>query len=217
MDAYKAALAAHDPGSGDPKPEPPQVRPWYGDPTWCGRCASRILQALAELDELAGTLRRNEDGYPSSSAGERVSGTPGGAVPAADEIDELYSVLARREREYRDLRGLSSAPRRGWLADELTQCIDWLLHHLDGILASPLAENFGGDVLELHGQFRAATKTGVRRIPKPLRCPSCRLLLLSWLEGEKYVQCGNPDCGLLMTLAEYEAAVDKAAGDAPAA
>jgi LSD1 subclass zinc finger protein len=46
-------------------------------------------------------------------------------------------------------------------------------------------------------------------LKKPLRCPQCRLLMLSYTDGEKYVRCYNPDCRpqFMMGLDDYYATV----------
>ena len=67
--------------------------------------------------------------------------------------------------------------------------------------------DFGTEVMQWHREFTNKTKAGARTLRKPLRCPrpQCRLLTLTWTEGDTYVCCGNPDCGARIPLAEYEA------------
>ena len=64
-----------------------------------------------------------------------------------------------------------------------TQCIAWLGHHLDDILASGIGEGFGVDVLELHAKWKRKAKADRRHLTKPLRCPGCSMLMLIWQEG----------------------------------
>lgn len=203
---YRRALAVWattDPVLRGDRPAEPAVRPVPGQPVWCGRCASRIRQALAELDDLAALLAASADGYPAGP-GEHVGGSPDPASPspAADVVEELWSTLHRWETAY---RGTDPQARRGWLADALTTTVAWLGHHLDGLLAHPdIAPDFGREVLDWHrrlvDQVRAGTDVHRKRVP----CPRCGWLTLTWREGDDHVACQNRDCGRLLTLDEYD-------------
>ena len=183
-----------------------------GDPWWCSYCASLILVQLAELDDLAPLRVHTSDGLPASTAadpGRATLGDPGSPYEAGDDTEDTYRMLAAWETAYRELHGWPSPPRRGILATRRTTCIAWLGEHLPGILASPLAEDFGAEVMTWHRALKAPTKAGQRTLRKPLRCPDCRLLTLVWEEGGRYVQCGA--CGRILTYDEYEADVERLA------
>jgi hypothetical protein len=207
--AFKEALAGYDPlDANQSRPIPPSIQAWPGDP-WCGRCRSRIRETLAELDDLAALFMATADGHRASPGGERVSGSAAPLSPsqAGDDLEELTSMLTGWESAYRDLREWRSLTRRGHLASAITTCIAWLSLHLDEITTSPLAVDFGTEILQWHREFTNKTKAGARTLRKPLRCPrvNCRLLTLTWTEGDTYVCCSNPDCGARIPLAEYEA------------
>jgi hypothetical protein len=209
--AYRQALADYDPLDADQsRPDPPSIQPWPGDP-WCGTCKSRIREALAELDTLAALLSATADGHRAGPGAERVSGSAAHLSPsqAGDDLDELVSMLTGWEDSYRkEMDWEESRPRRGRLAAPETECINWLMKHLDDILRHPgIAEPFGDEILQWHREFTSKTKAGTRTLRKPLRCPRphCRLLTLTWTEGDTYVTCNNPDCGARIPLAEYEA------------
>jgi len=214
-DAYKQALADYDPlDSSQSRPDPPDIAPWLGDPVWCGPCASQVRLRLVQLGDLIGLRKASADGHRQSDAAERVSGSGDGdrsPSPAADDEDELASMLTGWECAYRDLRGWPSPPPRGDLASAETTCIAWLMHHLDGILRAPLAADFGLEILQWHREFASSTKAGVRTLRKPMRCPSCKLLMLTWTEGEQQVTCSNPACLRILSLAEYDAEVERMA------
>ena len=116
-------------------------------------------------------------------------------------------MLTGWEDAYREHRNWPSLARRGYLAAPETECISWLMRHLDEILRAPFAVDFGMEVMLWHREFTNKTKAGKRTLRKPLRCPrpSCRLLTLTWTEGDTHVICGNPDCRAVIPLAEYEA------------
>ena len=208
-EAFIKALAEYDPLDADQsRPLPPSIQAWPGDP-WCGRCKSRIRETLAELDDLAALLMATADGHRAAPGTERVSGSAEQMSPsqAADDLEELGSMLHGWESAYRDLRDWPSLTRRGHLASAVTTCIAWLSVRLDEILVTPFAADFGQEVMLWHREFTNKTKAGQRTLRKPLRCPrpQCRLLTLTWTEGDTYVICNNPDCQARIPLAEYEA------------
>lgn len=208
MAAYDQALAGYDPLDPDQeRPVPPSLLPWPGEPLWCPACKARIRLRLAQLDTLAALLAFEGDGYGESAASERVSRTDEAASPspAADDLDELTRMLRDWEDSYRSIRDWGTAPPRGELASVQTEVIAWLGQHLDGILSSEdIAEPFGTEILQWHRGMKHRAKAGVETLRKPLRCPSCRLLTLTWTEGEDRVDCGNPDCRRVLSFAEYE-------------
>ncbi len=204
---FKQALADYDPlDANQSRPIPPPIQPWPGDP-WCGRCKSRIRETLAELDDLAALLMATADGHRAAPGAERVSGSaePPSPSRAADDLEELTSVLAGWETAYRELIDAPALARRGHLASAVTTCIAWLNARLGDILTAPFAVDFGQEVMQWHRELTNKTKAGARTLRKPLRCPRCHLVLLTWTEGDTHVICGNPDCGKHIPLAEYEA------------
>jgi hypothetical protein len=215
-DAHEAAVASYDAlDSSQSRPEPPSLGCWRGEPAWCPPCTSKITTRLAELDDLAALLGATADGHRSSAEAERVSGSsePASQSQAADDLDEMFTMLSSWETIYRELQGWLSAPPRGELASKETGCIDWLRRHLGGILSSDIAADFGLEILQWHQESAGSAKAGVRTLRKPMRCPSrtCRNLTLFWTEGEKNVYCKNPDCGRILSLAEYEIEAERQA------
>jgi hypothetical protein len=208
QEKFKQDLAAYDPlDANQSRPVPASVQAWPCDP-WCGTCKSRIREALAELDDLAALLMATADGHRAAPGTERVSGSADAMSPsqAGDDLEELTAMLAGWEAAYRDLRGWPSLTRRGHLASAVTTCIAWISARLDEVLVTPFAAEFGQEVMQWHREFTNKTKAGQRTLRKPLRCPrpQCRLLTLTWTEGDTYVICNNPDCGARIPLAEYE-------------
>jgi hypothetical protein len=217
--AYHQARADYDPlDPATSPPEPPQIRPMPGHP-WCLECQAVIRHHFWQLDRLA-PLRDSPlmaDGYPTDASAERVSSSTEEVSPsqAGDDVLDLDRVLADWEWTYRRHMGWPAAEYYGELADQRTECIVWLGARLDGILASPMARDFGEEVLRYHADLKGKTKAGVRTLKKPLRCPKsmggCGLLMLTWTEGGKNVECSTPGCGLLLPLEVYYATVEAVA------
>lgn len=220
-EAYKEALALYDPlDPGQERPAPPEIYPEPGMPYWCGRCTSTIRQYLDDLDYAACIMTASADGLRGGSGEQQVGGSREAPTPssAGDDMEELLSMLTAWEDSFRSIKGWKPRPRRDFLASAITTTAGWLMGHLDDILVcGDIAEPFGHEVMLWHREITGKGKEGVRRLRKPMRCPSCRLLTLVWTEGEKYVHCANPPCGRMMTLPEYEAEVTLRAGAARAA
>jgi hypothetical protein len=216
--AYKQDLALYDPLDPEQsRPEPPDLQPVEGGPVWCARCTAAIRAQLGDLDDLAPLRRAGGDGYGTSTGEQRVGGTKAAPSPSesGDDLDEVTSMLLGWEDAFRDYKGWPSPPRRGFLADKRTSVTAWLADHLDSILISPLAADFGAEVMAAHRDLKGKTKAGARKIRKPLRCPACGLLTLLWDEAEPDdVACGNRDCGAIMSYAVYEATVQARVGAA---
>jgi hypothetical protein len=213
--AYHEAVAKYDPlDAATSRPEPPAIRPAAGHP-WCLECQAVIRHHFWQLDRLA-PLRSEillSDGYPADASPERVSGSTEDVSPsqAGDDVLDLDRVLADWEWTYRRHMGWPAAEYYGELADQRTECIVWLGARLDGILAAPMARDFGEEVLRYHADLKGKTKAGVRKLKKPLRCLSCGLLMLWYTDGERDVKCYTPHCGFQMPLDDYHATVEAVA------
>lgn len=221
-DYHRALAAWHqaDPAEREPDPpEPPTAKPAPGDPIWCSRCVALIRRALADLDDLCAIAAALAEGHRANPYDQGpVTGSPADASPspAQDVVDEVITALIDIEDDYRAKMRWTRHTDRDRNATILTTVTSWLLHHLDGILATPgcVTADRGAEILDLHQRARALARSDARRLRKPLRCPSCHLLLLYWTEGDNQVRCANPDCGRILTLAEYEAEVERRAAGA---
>jgi hypothetical protein len=210
-------MAAYDPlDPGQERPEPPEITPWPGEPVWCRPCQARISQRLAQLDDLASILARYADGHRDAPDGPMVSGTAETMSPSAaqDMADDLARMLGGWESAYRELTEAPTPRRNPDQAEWITACSAWLAARLPRILASPMGEDFGHEILSWHREMTAQAKAGTRKLRKPLRCPGCQMLTLTWTEGDESVYCGNPACRMVMRYAEYEAEVSHRAGAA---
>ena len=214
LDAYDAAVRAweENPVGGPPaEPEGVEVRPWPGDPVFCGRCAAIIRKELAELDDLAAIRLARADGHRSGPGGERVGGSRGtpSPSPSVDDVDEMASALRGWEAVARGQD--DTPPRRGFLAQEVTTVVAWLVAHLDQILANgDYAADFATEVRQWHRRLRQAEKAGTGRHHLPVPCPRCGEKSLEAEDGADYVECmnrsfGNRECGRLLSRGDYEA------------
>jgi len=173
--------------------------------------AARIRRLLAELDDLAALLEYQIDGHHEQArVPARTADTPSPSA-AADDLDELERMLLAWEDAYRDTHGWPSPPRRGTLATVTTTTVAWLTAHLDGVLASGFAEDFGTEVGQWHREFTSKTRAGTGWHRKPLPCPRCGLKLLTWEDGDDYLACGG--CNRHMSMDEYQGELAAAARD----
>ena len=221
--AYKQAVAEYDPLAPDQsRPEPPDIRPWPGEPFWCTREAATIRRELAELDYLTAMLARAADGQRGQRPGAKMppKGKKHGgptASPTADMLEELAGDLREWESA---VRGGEPLGRRGHLDTETSMMIAWLcgrgrferamlmgrpVKTRDG-REVPWAVRFGEDVREWRRKLVRITKAGTGVHHKPVRCPRCEELALFWTEGDDYVECKGKGgtCGRLISLDDYD-------------
>ena len=217
--AYQQALTLYDPlDPHQERPQPPDIQPWHGSPVWCSACSSRISQRLGQLDDLACILQAFADGHRDAPDSPLIaaSSEPMSPSQAGDAADDLARMLGGWEHAYRDHRKWPYPRRDPDLASWITACSAWLSSHLAAILASPLGEDFGAEVLSWHAGLAGQAKAGTRKLAKPMRCPGCRQLTLTWTEGEATVHCSDPACRAVMGYDEDEAEVSRRTGGAAA-
>jgi hypothetical protein len=190
--------------------------PRLGDPVWCRTDTARIRRSLAELDELPALQALFADGHHAQTRDPARGGDPPSPSPAADDALELLKMLTGWEDAYRDWHNTEhpaypwlTRPRRGVLATELTSTVAWLNWHLDGILASPLAADFGAEILQWHREFKNKTRAGTGMHLGLVPCAHCKLRLLAWADGDDHLRCGN--CGRWMSMDDYHAELAGAA------
>ena len=208
MEHWQPATAVPEPQ----KPEPPEIKPWYGEPVYCPRCRATIHRELAELDDLAALHAVQEPslgGFDPDGPG-RVGGSQDPRSPSSvtDDLDELAGHI----REWEGIiRGQDPRPRRGFLASEITTVIAWLSAHFDSIIVrEDIAEDFGTEVRRWHRELLSKVKAGSGRKHLKKPCPRCRLYTLWQGDGKTYIECVNEDCGRKLTREEF-AGLDKVA------
>ncbi|MFE6305015.1 hypothetical protein [Nocardiopsis sp. NPDC057823] len=217
LEAFKGALADWEgaaPATRGDRPDPPAaptIAPVPGDPVWCPRCTGAIRAALADLDNLAALLAATADGHRGQGDDrDRVTASAEAPSPSpiADVLDQLYGYLSTIEGQWRQARDYGSRPARSRGAGALTTVIAWLGRHLDDILADPGSTGFGTSVLKWQRLLQRMTKTQPERRRRAAPCPRCDRRTLIYEEDRGLVRCENPDCGRVMTPAEYDAHAD---------
>ena len=225
VDAYDAAVAAYEhvmslAGTlrvGWHPPERPSINPALGDPVWCGRCASLIRSALAELDDLASLLAAASDGHRGSAwHGNRIPSqiakrsTAPSPSPIADTLDELYGALVKVEDDWREFRGYPPRSRRDRGGHARRLAIVFLLDELDAILAHPGSIYFGAATLAWQRRLRAISHSDPVGRHSPIRCPRCGEH--SVRRGDDgYYECGG--CGRLLSQEEHDSEYSKQADE----
>ena len=206
---WHTARAARHPDDPEPaRPDPVTLRPWDGAPVWCPRCQAQIRRELAELDDLASIITATADGHRTAADSDtRVTRSPAppSPSPAADDIDELASMLRGWESA---ARGEDPKPRRGYLATEITTTVSWLVTHYDPMITNPdYAADFGTEIRAWHKRLARRAKAGTGKTPRHLPCPRCQHRALCQDQGADYIECLN--CGRLMSMDEYDTEVEE--------
>ena len=171
--------------------------PNQGDPVWCSICAIKIRRTPGDLDTLAALLEHRNDGYgeTTDNHGRTTHTHAPSPSPRFDTLDEIERMLAEWETAYRDVKGWPSAPRRGRYATVTTETVAWLTRHMDGILGSPFALEFGEECLRAARHLVDAEKAGLGHKRGRVPCPRCQQLgLFSIDDGFVYICtfCNKP-------------------------
>ena len=188
-------------------PSPWHQEPVQGEPIWCRPCHTRIRRQLAALDTLIPLIEHGADGYGEATESTGIRGRAAHAPspsPAGDDVFELEETLREWEHIYRRVKGWPSAERHGYQAQVTTEIVTWLGRHLNGILESDFAVEFGEEVARAHRELTVRSKAGTGRHIKPLPCPWCEYKTLVWYEGDSYIRCDNPQCRCRLKLQEYD-------------
>lgn len=200
---------------------PHDLTPWYGNPYWCDRCRTRVLDALGMLPELVAAIHI-EALHSTPKQTERVTTSTAPAWPgqaARILTDIVVGGLAEVEDAMRDLRSWSMRTATfepivlNHAVTVLTLSLDWLL------VAHPEAANPdtspGATILAWRDKAMRFTGRDKLIHKFPVRCPTCELLALRREDGSSYVEClpRIGGCGRLWTEAEYLNLVTVAASD----
>jgi hypothetical protein len=170
--------------------------PWPGEPVWCQRCKARIRGALAQIDDLLAELERQADGHRTmaqDTPGRRSAHAPSPSV-IFDETDEAVSVLLAWEDAWIEQHPeWTTRPRRGRRATIARTTTSQLIRHLDGILETPFAADFGREILAM--EHRLADVGHMLEPPRlPIECPRCGLRMLEQAEPGHWMcaHCRRP-------------------------
>ena len=217
---YKAALVEWDQAMENraegepepPRPVPPDIRPWPGDPIWCLKCSGTLGTQLAELDDLAALIAATPPlAKPPDDGAGRVAGTRDAKSPSArmDELEELGEWLRSWEAAAREAD--DPRPRRGYLATESTTVTAWLYHHFPALIMNPdCALDFGEEIRRWHRELSRLASAGRMNRHQKRPCPRCKLYTLWLTVGDNYIRCINEDCNRLLSREEYDALADVA-------
>lgn len=192
------------------------LTPTWGQPAHCGLCQYRARMQLAELPELVAAIALEAlNGTPAKTTGTiGRAGTPVWPGQAARLMtDHIVGGLLDLEDDLRDLRQLRLRPARGSEGRNVTATVRFLDAHLDWALTHhPLAGELhdrlsGNPASQIAGWYRAAqrfTRRDPRLEHRRVPCPRCELLTLFRADGDDYIECRNPNCGLLLTPLEFD-------------
>lgn len=201
---------------------PHDLTPWPGNPYWCDRCRTRVLDALGMLPELIAAIHLEALHATPKQQPERVSRTTAPAWPGQSArlmTDFVVGGLAEVEDGMRSLRAWSDRTATfepivlNRAVTVLTLSIDWLLtSHPD---AADTECSPGVAILDWRDKAMRFTGRDKLVHKFPVRCPTCDLLALRREDGSSYVEClpRIGGCGRLWTEDEYLNLATVAASD----
>lgn len=204
------------------------VRPVWGQPIHCNRCALRAQAQLAEFPELVAAISLEA----LNGTAPRSTGTIGRtAVPSwpgqAARIltDHIIDGLLGLEDAIRAGRQLPTRGVRGREGADLTTAVTFLRAHLPWALDRYPGETDAEtgatmDPADLIRRWHNAAQRFTGRHPRlehhPVPCPRCQLRSLYRADGEDYIECRNINCQTLLTPGEYAEHTSRLASDSKA-
>lgn len=206
-DAWRRAEASN---------EPHDLQPVYGNPVHCLGCQGRAYHQLTELPELLAAVwleaTHGTAAKPTGTIG-RVGiehAWPGQASRLM--TDAIVGGLVELEDDIREQRGFRHRPSRGAEGQTATGAVSFLLVHLEWALSQhPAATepydrdsaNPGSQIHHWHKAAQRFTRRDQLRVQLAAPCPKCDLRTLARDDGDDYIECKNPSCGVLLTSKEY--------------
>ncbi|MGW1071560.1 hypothetical protein [Streptomyces sp. NPDC002537] len=190
----------------------------------CARCAERACAELLALPELLAAVwleALHGGGRPKTGTIGRSSSEPPWPGQASRLLtDHIVGGLLALEDDIRDLRRLNSRTEQRREGVSVTASVRFLDAHLEWALEHhPLAGEphdrlSGNPAAQIHAWHSAATRftsRGARLEHHRVPCPRCELLSLCREDGDDYIACRNPECGLLLTPTEFQTHVSRLA------
>ncbi|MFF4403819.1 hypothetical protein [Streptomyces sp. NPDC001404] len=192
------------------------LKPVWGQPVHCPRCADRARSQLADLPELLAAiwLEALHGTRPKTTGTIGRSTTPSWPGQAARMItDHIIGGLIDFEDDIRDLRGLRPRVHHGQEGTNADRAITFLTAHLSWALEchpmagephDRLSANPAAQIHHWHAAAQRFTRRDIRMDRYGMPCPRCELLSLYRTDGDDYIECRNLECGQLLTPGEYE-------------
>lgn len=156
-----------------------------------------LQRQLEELPHLATALRVFLGVTPSTALQSRVSSTPEPACPLDPRVDELLVDIADVIDRTDNLRvaDLVQQPTMKfivWTKDQRRA------RYLEGWQRAV-------DIRSVHTRANAILGFDRIRVKRHAPCPECNLPTLGTWIGDNTIECSDEECGLVMSLDEYDA------------
>lgn len=195
---------------------PHELVPHWGQPVHCVSCRNRARDQLLDLPELVAAVWleavHGSPGPKVGTVGRSASEPPWPGQASRLLTDHIVGGLLDLEDDIRTLRHLHARRIGRTEGASVTSATRFLDTHLDWALTHhPLADEIhdrlsGNPASQIAGWHRAAlrfTSRDRRVVHHRVPCPRCELLSLVREDGDDYIACRNPECGLLLTPAEF--------------
>lgn len=195
------------------------LAPAWGQPVQCSACTARTRRHLTEIPELLAAVHLEAiHGTRANLTGTigRASNPSWPGEASRILTDRIVGQMAELAADILTLRGLrpegtepdhtgTEGTRINRLTGQLLAHWDWAMQH------HPAAtESYDRDSANPGSQatswYRAAlrfTRRDTLRVQLTAPCPHCDLRTLAHDDGDTYIECRNPNCGLLLTDSEY--------------
>lgn len=190
------------------------LTPTWGRPAHCDGCVTRTRHHLAALPELLAAIHLEAvHGTHSKTTGTigriHIAVWPGEASRLL--TDHIAGGMTDLATDIAHLRGINT-PHAGTEATRINAAARTLAAHWDWAMQHhPCATepwetgsgNPGSQAASWHRMALRFTRQDRRREQLIAPCPQCDLRTLARDDGDTYIECRNPNCGILLTDSEY--------------
>lgn len=164
--------------------------------TICAACVQDLQRQLEELPHLATALRTFLGVTPKTALQSRVKSSPEPACPVDPRVDELLIDISDVIDRVDGLRVIDLIHQPAmkfivWFRDGRRE------RYLDGCHRAL-------DIRGVHSRANSILGFGRIKQKRHAPCPQCQLPTLNSYIGEGTVFCGDEECGLVLTIDDYE-------------
>ena len=176
----------------------------------CGGCYARLhvdVGTLVGAHTWLGVAMRNPTPAWKPGAIHRPSGP---RPPFQVQLHDARVDIAAKLTSWAKLIAEEHTPALAGPADSDPATIGrWLGHRLRWVSEQLWCDEMARELNELARSAYALVPWDRERRQLPLPCPGCDLLTLVLYGGQEWVSCRNPECGALLSWADYWLAVQE--------
>lgn len=176
----------------------------------CGSCFARLrrhISILVGAHTWLGIAMLNPT--PAWKPGT-IHRAGGSRLPFRAELHDAREDIAGKLASWTQLIAEEHEPAlAGPASTDVATVARWLVERLPWVSGQPWCDAMANELAEAARSSYALVPWDRQRRDLPLPCPACGVLLLSLYSGDELIGCRNPECGCVMSRAQYAVLVQE--------